>query len=118
MYVPPGALSGTQIKVPGKGMAGLFQQSDGDLVLIVEHEPPKGFRVHDLDLVGTFRLDKTLALRGGVVAVDVPRGKVKVRIPAHTVDGDRLKLKGQGIPSSTSNLIGDVYLDLSIGRVS
>ena len=118
VYVPPGALSGTQIKVPGKGTAGLFQQSDGDLVLIVEHEPPKGFRVHDLDLVGTFRLDKTLALRGGVVAVDVPRGKVKVRIPAHTVDGDRLKLKGQGIPSSTSNLIGDVYLDLSIGRVS
>ena len=118
VYVPPGALSGTQIKVPGKGTAGLSQQDDGDLILIVEHEPPRGFRVDDLDLIGTFRLDKKLARRGGVVAVDVPRGKVKVRIPAHTVDGDRLKLKGQGIPSSTSNLIGDVYLDLSIGRIS
>lgn len=117
VYVPPGALSGTQIKVPGKGTAGLFQHNDGDLVLIVEHEPPKGFRVQDLDLIGTFRLDKTLARRGGVVSVDVPRGKVKVRIPAQTVDGDRLKLKGQGIPSSISNLIGDVYLDLSIGRL-
>jgi DnaJ-class molecular chaperone len=117
VYVPPGALSGTQIKVPGKGTAGLFQQGDGDLILIVEHEPPRGFRVDDLDLIGTFRLDKNLARRGGVVAVDVPLGKVKVRIPANTVDGDRLKLKGQGIPSSTSNLIGDVYLDLNIGRI-
>jgi len=117
VYVPPGALSGTQIKVPGKGTAGLFQHNDGDLVLVVEHEPPKGFRVQDLDLIGTFRLDKTLAQRGGIVEVDVPRGKVKVRIPARTADGDRLKLRGQGIPSSTSNLIGDVYLDLSIGRL-
>jgi DnaJ-class molecular chaperone len=118
VYVPPGALSGTQIKVPGKGTAGLFQKGDGDLILIVEHEPPRGFRVDDLDLIGTFRLDKTIARRGGVVAVDVPRGKVKVRIPAQTVDGDRLRLKGQGIPSLTSNLVGDVYLDLSIGRIS
>jgi DnaJ-class molecular chaperone len=117
VYVPPGALSGTQIKVPGKGTAGLLHHSDGDLILVVEHEPPKGFRVQDLDLIGTFRLDKALARRGGIVVVDVPRGKVKVRIPAKTKDGDRLKLKGQGIPSSTSNLVGDVYLDLSIGRL-
>ena len=56
-------------------------------------------------------------MRGGVVSVDIPRGKVKVRIPPGTENGDRLKLKGQGIPSSTSNLSGDVYLDLNVGSV-
>ncbi|MGB0648215.1 MAG: DnaJ C-terminal domain-containing protein [Bradymonadia bacterium] len=117
VYVPPGAVSGTQIKVPGKGTAGLLDHSDGDLILIVEHELPTGFRAQGLDLIGAFRVDKNLAMRGGIVSVDVPRGKVKVRIPPGTENGDRLKLKGQGIPSSISNLSGDVYLDLNVGSV-
>ena len=117
VYVPPGAVSGTQIKVPGKGTAGLLNHTDGDLILIVEHELPAGFRAQGLDLIGAFRVDRGLAMRGGVVSVDIPRGKVKVRIPPGTENGDRLKLKGQGIPSSTSNLSGDVYLDLNVGSV-
>ena len=117
MYVPPGAFSGTQIRVPGKGTAGLSTQPDGDLILIIEHEPPRGFRVEGLDLIGTFRIDRRLAERGGIVELDVPRGKVKVRVPRNTKNGDRLRLKEQGVPSSTSNLVGALYLDLSVGRI-
>ena len=117
VYVPPGAVSGTQIKVPRKGTAGLCGYEDGDLVLIIEHELPRGFRSEGNDLIGAFRIDKDLAKRGGIVHLDVPRGKVKVRVPADTKNGDRLRLKGQGIPCPTNNLVGDVYLELSVGKL-
>lgn len=118
VYVPPGALSGTQIKVPRKGTAGLCGFEDGDLVLIIEHELPRGFRHDGNDLIGAFRIDRGLAKRGGIVELDVPRGKVKVRVPSKTKNGDRLRLKGQGLPCSTSNRVGDVYLELTVGRIA
>jgi DnaJ-class molecular chaperone len=117
VYVPPGAVSGTQIKVPGKGTAGICDFEDGDLVLIIEHELPRGFRNEGNDLIGAFRIDKQLARRGGIVQIDVPRGKVKVRVPPNTQNGDRLRLRGQGIPCPTSNQVGDVYLELSVGKL-
>ena len=95
----------------------LCGSEDGDLVLIIEHELPVGFRSEGNDLIGAFRIDKTLAKRGGVVQLDVPRGRVKVRVPSNTKNGDRLRLRGQGIPCPTSNYVGDVYLELSVGRV-
>ena len=53
------------------------------------------------------------AARGGGVAVMTPAGAtVEVTVPAGSGGGRKLRLKGRGIPSSTTP--GDLYLELEI----
>ncbi|WP_052750329.1 DnaJ C-terminal domain-containing protein [Arsukibacterium sp. MJ3] len=39
---------------------------------------------------------------------------MKVKIPAGTRDGERIRLKGQGAPASNTILSGDVYLTIRL----
>jgi len=116
VHVPPSATSGTQLRVPGKGTAGLCSHPDGDLILLIEPVLSSGFQVDGFQFLGTLRVTKSLANRGGVVEIDVPRGKVKVRIPAGACAGTKLRLRGQGLENPETGETGDVMLNLRIGH--
>ena len=94
----------------------LCSHPDGDLLLLIEPVLSSGFQVDGFEFLGTLRVTKSLANRGGVVEIDVPRGKVKVRIPAGASAGTRLRLRGQGLENPETGEKGDVMLNLRIGR--
>lgn len=51
------------------------------------------------------------AALGAVVAVDLPGGSLKVRIPEGAQSGKQLRVRGKGIPGEPP---GDLLLDLQV----
>jgi len=50
------------------------------------------------------------AIRGATVEVPTPVGTVKVKVPAGAQSGQRLRLKGKGVPAHGQSPAGDLYL--------
>jgi curved DNA-binding protein len=53
------------------------------------------------------------AALGASVAVDTPGGEAKVRVPAGSSTGRRLRLKGRGMPNPRGTP-GDLYAEVAI----
>ncbi|GLK83008.1 DnaJ C-terminal domain-containing protein [Ancylobacter defluvii] len=69
-------------------------------------EPPRG---SDIDIRLPVPLETAVA--GGPVKVTLPDGRsVEVKIPPRTVEGFRMRLKGQGEPSAFGGTPGDAYV--------
>jgi DnaJ-class molecular chaperone len=75
-----------------------------------EQRKMKGADIHE-----RIRVDFLDAARGGQVDVALPDGsRVKVTIPAGAVDGQKLRLKGKGMPSPLEGPPGDLQIEIAI----
>ena len=54
------------------------------------------------------------AMRGAMVEVPTPVGMIKVKIPAGAQSGQRLRVKGKGVPGHGQSPAGDFYLRLMV----
>ncbi|TMA57712.1 MAG: J domain-containing protein, partial [Deltaproteobacteria bacterium] len=54
------------------------------------------------------------AVSGTTVTVPTPSGEVKLRIPPGSQSGQKLRLKGKGVPDAKTNTGGDMYVKLLI----
>jgi DnaJ-class molecular chaperone len=54
------------------------------------------------------------AVRGASIEVPTPVGVVKVKIPAGAQSGQRLRIKGKGVPAHGKESGGDLYLHLMV----
>jgi DnaJ-class molecular chaperone len=54
------------------------------------------------------------ALNGAQVAVPTPTGTVDLKIPAGTKSGQRLRLKGKGVPNLKTKVPGDLFVTVRI----
>jgi DnaJ-class molecular chaperone len=54
------------------------------------------------------------AVRGADVEVPTPIGTVKVKIPAGAQSGQRLRVRGKGVPAHGHAPAGDLYLRLMV----
>lgn len=54
------------------------------------------------------------AVRGATVDVPTPVGTIKVKIPAGAQSGQRLRVKGKGVPAHGQTPAGDLYLRLMV----
>ena len=70
----PGAVTGAQIRVSGKGTDSLNSGLDGDLILSLEPRPLPGFRRDGVHLHGTLEMSGDRLQLGGIVDVSLPRG--------------------------------------------
>jgi curved DNA-binding protein len=112
--IPPGAEPGRRIRIPGKGEAGIRGGPAGDLYI----SP----RIHAHPLLTRSGRDLTMelpitvgeAVRGATVEVPTPAGAVKVKIPAGAQSGQRLRVRGKGVPAHGNSPAGDLYLQLMI----
>ncbi|GAB4339689.1 MAG: J domain-containing protein [Calditrichia bacterium] len=67
------------------------------------------------DLETELEIPFTLAVNGGETYVKTLQGKtVKLKIPAGTEDGKKLKIKGQGSPSLYGGEPGDLYVTIKV----
>jgi curved DNA-binding protein len=111
--IPPGVTDGTRIRLSGKGGEGMGGGTPGDLYLRVNIEPHARFRVEGHDLVVDVPLAPWEAALGSTVEVPVMDGTVNLRIPAGSQSGQKLRLRGKGLPKKGSQK-GDLFVRLKI----
>jgi curved DNA-binding protein len=111
--VPPGVTDGQRIRLAGQGGRGSGGGPRGDLYLIVRIAPHPRYRVEGRDIYVELRLAPWEAALGTSVALDTPGGETKVKVPAHTSSGRRIRLRGRGLPNPKGKP-GDLYAEARI----
>ena len=111
--IPPGARSGTRVRVTGQGEAG--RGSTGDLYLLIDvADDPRYSRDGD-DLHVEARVDVYTAVLGGEVHVPTPAGPVVLKIPPGSQPGRTFRLKGRGMPGlHKPSQKGDLFAHLNV----
>ena len=113
--LPPGLESGARIVVPGRGHAGAHGGPAGDLYVAIEVAPHAWFRRDGRDLRLTVPVAVPEAAFGARIEVPTLDGPVKVRIPPGTAAGQRLRVRGRGLPAaSAGDEPGDLLVDVQI----
>ncbi|MCL4868120.1 MAG: J domain-containing protein [Anaerolineae bacterium] len=95
--IPPGAKTGTKVRLRGKGGAGTGSQA-GDLFLVVRvHHHPVYKRDGD-NLSLDLPVDIPTAVLGGKIPVNTLSGSVMLTIPPGSSSGRVIRLSGRGMP--------------------
>lgn len=111
--IPAGVTDGQKIRLAGKGGPGSGGAPAGDLVITVKVEPHGVFTMNGRNLGITVPVSFPEAARGAVI--DVPTfegGSVKVKVPAGTSSGSKLRVKGKGI--TTKKGTGDLIVTIEV----
>jgi curved DNA-binding protein len=111
--IPAGVVDGQRIRLAGQGGQGTAGAAAGDLYLIVRVAPHPRYRVEGRDIYVELKLAPWEAALGASVAVDTPGGEAKLRVPAGTSSGKRLRLRGRGMPNPRGKP-GDLYAEVRI----
>jgi len=111
--IPSGATDGQQLRLRGKGGPGANGGPPGDLFLHIALEPHPLFRPsgHDLDL--EVPIAPWEAALGAEVEIPTLEGRVKLKVPAGSQTGQKLRLAGKGLPRPGGGA-GDLYAALKI----
>jgi molecular chaperone DnaJ len=112
--IPPGAASGSRMRVPGKGNAGTMGAPPGDLYLRVEVRPHEFFERRGDDLYTRVPVTVSEATLGAKIEVPTIDGRSLVRIPPATNSGSTLRLKEKGVPSARNGSRGDQYVEIQV----
>ncbi len=101
--IPKGAQDGQRLRIPtGSGNA---------LTLTVEHLPHRRFQTEGKDITYDLKITPWEAALGTKLNVPTLSGTVQLNIPAGSQSGNKLRLKGKGLPGKS---IGDQYVTLQI----
>jgi len=111
--IPQGVVSGQKIRLAGQGSPGEHGAPPGDLYLLVELEPHAQFRVGGRDLFIDLALAPWEAALGTELSLPTPAGAVSLKVPAGASSGQKLRLKGKGIPNPRGEA-GDLYAEIRI----
>lgn len=109
--IPKGVYQGQHIRLAKQGEAGFGNGEPGDLYLEVEFRPHPFYRVEGTDVFLDLPIAPWEAALGAKVKVPTPTGTLDLKVPAHSIGGRKLRLKGRGIPAREP---GDLYVVLQI----
>lgn len=109
--IPAGVTQGRQIRLAGQGAPGIHGGPAGDLYLEVELNPHRHFTPDGRDIHLRLPIAPWEAALGATVQVPTLGGVVNLKIPAGSQSGQRLRLKGRGLPGDPP---GDELVTLEI----
>jgi curved DNA-binding protein len=111
--IPKGIRPGQRIRLAKLGGQGTGQGPAGDLYLNVELLPNTAFRLEGRDLYTTLAVAPWEAALGAEATLSTLDGNVRVKIPAGSSSGRRIRLKGRGFPDPKGSA-GDLYAEIEI----
>jgi curved DNA-binding protein len=111
--IPRGVAGGQRIRLAGQGARGSGGARPGDLYLIARILPHPVYRVEGRDLHLTVALAPWEAALGASVVIATPEGEAKVKVPAGTSSGRRLRLRGRGLPNPRGKS-GDLFAEARV----
>ena len=109
--IPKGVTEGSKIRLAGQGSPGQRGGRRGDLYLEIHLKPHALYTVQGTDIFINVPITPWEAALGASISVPTLGGKVKIKIPSNAKSGQKLRLKGRGLPSKSP---GDEYVILQI----
>ena len=111
---PPGVKDGYRIRLKGKGRR--MGPTRGDLYVTFRTSDEGRFRRDGDDVHTTLDVDALDAVVGATLSVTAPGGKtVKLTIPPGTQHGEKLRIRGLGIPKSGNGVSrGDLLVEVRL----
>jgi curved DNA-binding protein len=112
--IPPGAKTGTKVRVANTIPTGNGDQK-GDLYLVIKVAEDPRFQLKGNDLHTEVTIDLYIAVLGGEVPVQTLSGNVVLTIPAGIQPGQSIRLAGRGIPRLNSpDNKGDLFAHIKV----
>jgi molecular chaperone DnaJ len=98
VHIPQGVHDGAQLRLSGRGQAGVRGGGSGDLYVGVGVTPHDTFRRAGDDLACEVGVPMTVAALGGHVVVQTLEGTEEITIRPGTQSGEVVRLRGKGMP--------------------
>jgi curved DNA-binding protein len=111
--IPPGAKTGTKVRISGKGQPG--SAGPGDLFLNVKVENDPRFERKEDNLYSEIEVDLYTAVLGGEEIIPTLSGPVILTIPPGSQNGQTFRLKNRGMPKIRNpKSFGDLYAKIKV----
>ncbi|MGP8034287.1 MAG: DnaJ C-terminal domain-containing protein [Steroidobacteraceae bacterium] len=109
--IPAGVAEGQLIRLAGRGEPAADDGRAGDLYLEAHILPHRLYQLDGRDVTVTLPVAPWEAALGATVKVPTLGGPVEMQIPAGAQSGQKLRLRGRGLPGQTP---GDQYVQLKV----
>lgn len=97
--VPPGVLPGQFLRLRGQGLTAQKGVAPGDLFVEIVFKPHPTYRIEGKDLHLELPVTPWEAALGTQLVLATPGGDVKLSVPPNARSGQKLRLKGRGLPA-------------------
>jgi molecular chaperone DnaJ len=114
VQIPPGVDDGAQLRVSGRGEAGVRGGRAGDLYVAIRLQEHDVFRRAGADLGCEVEVPMTVAALGGTIEIPTLDGPEPVEIEPGTQAGEVIRLKNKGMPRLQSRGRGEVVALLRV----
>ncbi|RJQ46945.1 MAG: molecular chaperone DnaJ [Nitrospiraceae bacterium] len=112
--IPPGADTGSRIRLRGMGNPGTRGGPTGDLYIELRVKPHPLFKREGNNIITEVPVTVPEAVLGGKIQVPTLEGTVTMTLPQGTDSGKKFRLKGKGIPDRKTGTRGDEYAVIKI----
>jgi len=109
--IPAGVRAGQKIRLTGQGGRGRGG-APGNLLLKIDILPHPRFKVDGSDLQTTLDVAPWEAALGGEATVETLHGDLRLKIPAGSSSGRRIRLRGKGLKHGEEH--GDLIAEIRI----
>ncbi len=110
--IPPGIEQGAKLRLAGKGKSRGGHK--GDIYIEIDIAPHPHFRREGNDIIASIDIDISTALLGGSADVNTLNGQRKIKIPAGTQPGQKIRIKGEGAKKLKGRGSGDLYINVGV----
>ena len=112
--IPPGIDTGAKLRLKGQGEPGSKGAPAGDLTIVIDVEPHAYFKREGQNLQIEVPISVSEAILGAKIDVLALEGTKSLTIPPGSSSGQKLRLKGQGIPAAAGKPGGDLFVVLKV----
>jgi curved DNA-binding protein len=110
--IPKGVADGERIRLKGQGGIGQGNMANGDLYLHIRLVPHPLFDVHGHNIILALPIAPWEAALGCNISIPTLDGKISLTIKPNSQTGQKLRIKGKGLPSKTG--VGDMIAQLKV----
>lgn len=112
--IPAGVVSGSKVRLSGKGHPGVAGGKPGNLIIEIHVEPHPSFQRVGDDICLDHDISLAEAIKGGKVTVPTISGNVTLTVPPGSQSGQKLRLKNRGVSNLKTGVPGDQYVRLQV----
>ncbi len=112
--IPPGVLTGMQLRVGGEGESGADGGPPGDLYVVLEVGTHECFSRERDDLLCEVPISFAQAALGARVKVPTLDAEEEIEIPAGTQSGSQFRLRGKGVSNLNGGRRGDQVITVQV----
>lgn len=112
--IPPGVRSGSRVRVPGKGNFEKSLSRPGDLYLNLRVGGHDFFKRDGNDIYCCVPVTVPEAALGAEIEIPTIDGPANLKVPPGTQNGQKLRLRGRGVPAGHGAERGDQLVEIQI----